>query len=347
MIDLRSDTATRPTDGMRAAIAAAAVGDEQRREDPSVNALQERAATLLGQETALFVPTATMANQIALKLHSRPGDVLVAERHAHVVIYEYGGAAAHAGLMVETIEGRRGRFGVEDLEAVTEPSTKSADQRPAVLALEDTHNSSGGRCWPLDELRAVTAAARERGLRTHLDGARLLNAAVATGVAAAELGAPFDTVTLCLSKGLGCPLGAVLAGPRETIDRAWREKHLFGGAMRQAGIVAAAGVYALDHHVDRLADDHARARRLAEGWEAAGLPVDLDQVETNFVQVDVGALGLDQAGALARLRDAGVGLSSTIHPTIVRAVTHLDVDDDAIDRAIELVPRALGTRVAA
>ena len=347
MIDLRSDTATRPTDGMRAAIAAAAVGDEQRREDPSVNALQERAATLLGQETALFVPTATMANQIALKLHSRPGDVLVAERHAHVVIYEYGGAAAHAGLMVETIEGRRGRFGVEDLEAVTEPSTKSADQRPAVLALENTHNSSGGRCWPLDELRAVTAVAREGGLRTHLDGARLLNAAVATGVAAAELGAPFDTVTLCLSKGLGCPLGAVLAGSRETIDRAWREKHLFGGAMRQAGIVAAAGVYALDHHVDRLADDHARARRLAEGWEAAGLPVDLDQVETNFVQVDVGALGLDQADALARLRDAGVGLSSTIHPTIVRAVTHLDVDDDAIDRAIELVPRALGTRVAA
>ena len=347
MIDLRSDTATRPTDGMRAAIAAAAVGDEQRREDPSVNALQERAATLLGQETALFVPTATMANQIALKLHSRPGDVLVAERHAHVVIYEYGGAAAHAGLMVETIEGRRGRFGVEDLEAVTVPSTKSADQRPAVLALENTHNSSGGRCWPLDELRAVTTAARERGLRTHLDGARLLNAAVATGVAAAELGAPFDTVTLCLSKGLGCPLGAVLAGSRETIDRAWREKHLFGGAMRQAGIVAAAGVYALDHHVDRLADDHARARRLAEGWEAAGLPVDLDQVETNFVQVDVGALGLDQADALARLRDAGVGLSSTIHPAIVRAVTHLDVDDDAIDRAIELVPRALGTRVAA
>jgi threonine aldolase len=346
VIDLRSDTATRPTDGMRAAIAAAAVGDEQRREDPSVNALQERAATLLGQETALFVPTATMANQIALKLHSRPGDVLVAERHAHVVIYEYGGAAAHAGLMVETIAGRRGRFGVEDLEAVTVPSTKSADQRPAVLALENTHNSSGGRCWPLDELRAVTAAARERGLRTHLDGARLLNAAVATGVAAAELGAPFDTVTLCLSKGLGCPLGAVLAGSRETIDRAWREKHLFGGAMRQAGIVAAAGVYALDHHIDRLADDHARARRLAEGWEAAGLPVDLDQVETNFVQVDVGALGLDQADALARLRDAGVGLSSTIHPTIVRAVTHLDVVDDAIDRAIELVPRALGTRVA-
>jgi len=347
VIDLRSDTATRPTEGMRAAIAAAEVGDEQRREDPSVNLLQERAAALVGQEAALFVPTATMANQIALKLHSRPGDVLVAERHAHVVIYEYGGAAAHAGLMVEAIDGRHGRFGVAELEAVTVPGTKSADQRPAVLALENTHNSSGGRCWPLGELEALTAAARARGLRTHLDGARLLNAAVATGVAASELGRLFDTVTLCLSKGLGCPLGALLAGSRETIERAWREKHLFGGAMRQAGIVAAAGVYALDHHVERLAEDHARARRLAEGWHAAGLPVDLGQVETNFVQLDVGALGLGRDDALARLREAGVGLSSTIHPTVVRAVTHLDLDDGAIDRAIELAPQALGARVAA
>ena len=347
MIDLRSDTATRPTDGMRAAIASAVVGDEQRREDPTVNALQERAAALLGHEAALFVPTATVANQISLKLHTRPGDVLVAERHAHVVIYEYGGPAAHAGLMVETIEGRAGRFGVEELVAVTEPSTKIADQRTTVLAIENTHNSSGGRCWPLGELEAVTEAARDRGLATHLDGARLLNAAVATGTDAAEIGGLFDTVTLCLSKGLGCPLGAVLAGSRETVERAWREKHLFGAAMRQAGIVAAAGVYALEHHVDRLADDHARARRLAEGWSAAGLPVDLEQVETNFVQLDVGSLGLAQGEALAMLREAGVGLSSTIHPTLVRAVTHLDVDDADIDRAIELVPRALGIRAAA
>ncbi len=349
MIDLRSDTATRPTDGMRAAIAAADVGDEQRREDPSVNELQERAAGLLGQEAALFLPTATLANQIALKLHSRPGDVLVAERHAHVVIYEYGGAAAHSGLMIEAIAGRHGRFGVDELAAAIEPSTKSADQRPAVVALENTHNSSGGRCWPLDEIEAITAFARDRGrgLRTHLDGARLLNAAVATGTAPSAIGRHFDTVTLCLSKGLGCPLGALLAGSAETIERAWREKHLFGGAMRQAGIVAAAGVYALDHHVDRLADDHARACRLAEGWHAAGLPVDPDQVETNFVQLDVGRLGLDRDEALARLREAGVGLSSTIHPTVVRAVTHLDVDDEAIDRAVALAPAALGARVAA
>ena len=332
---------------MRAAIAAAAVGDEQRREDPTVNTLQERAAKLLGQEAALFLPTATLANQIALKLHSRPGDVLVAERYAHVVIYEYGGPAAHSGLMIETIDGPAGRFGVAELEAASAPSAKIADQRAAILAIENTHNSSGGRCWPLDELRAVTAGAGERGLATHLDGARLLNAAVATGVAPSEIGRLFDTVTLCLSKGLGCPLGALLAGPAETIERAWREKHLFGAAMRQAGIVAAAGVYALEHNVERLADDHARARRLAEGWSAAGMPVDLEQVETNFVQLDVGALGLSQADALGLLRAAGVGLSSTIHPTLIRAVTHLDVDDDDVDRAIELAPKALGIRVAA
>jgi threonine aldolase len=347
VIDLRSDTATRPTESMRAAIAAAEVGDEQRREDPTVNALQARAAALLGQESALFVPTATMANQIALKLHSHPGDVLVAERHAHVVIYEYGGPAAHAGLMIEALDGRAGRFTVEQLDAVTTPSTKGADQRATVVAVENTHNSSGGRCWPLAELGAITEAARERGLRTHLDGARLLNAAIATGVAAAQIGSLFDTVTLCLSKGLGCPLGAVLAGPADTIERGWREKHLFGGAMRQAGIVAAAGLYALDNHVERLAEDHARARRLVEGWHAAGLPVAPEQVETNFVQLDVGALGLDRDQALARLREAGVGLSSTIHPRIVRAVTHLDVGDEEIERAIELAPLALGSRAAA
>jgi threonine aldolase len=346
VIDLRSDTATRPTEGMRAAITGAVVGDEQRREDPTVTELQERAAGLLGQESALFLPTATMANQIALKVHSRPGDVLVAERHAHVVIYEYGGPAAHAGLTIDAIEGTAGRFGVAELEAVTVPSTKVADQRVTVLAIENTHNSSGGRCWPLEELRAVTDFARERGLATHLDGARLLNAAVATGVPAAEIGALFDTVTLCLSKGLGCPLGALLAGSDAAIERAWREKHLFGGAMRQAGIVAAAGVYALDHHLERLAEDHVRARRLAEAWSEAGLPVDLSQVETNFVQVDVGALELSQGEALAQLREAGVGLSSTIHASLIRAVTHLDLDDGDIDRAIELVPRALGLRAA-
>jgi threonine aldolase len=347
MIDLRSDTATRPTAGMRAAIAQAEVGDEQKREDPSVNALQERAATLLGQEAAVFLPTATMANQIALKLHTRPGDVLLAERHAHVVIYEYGGAAVHAGLMTETIPGQGGRITAEQVTAAAAPSTKVADQRATVLAIEDTHNSSGGRCWPLDELDAVVSTARELGLATHLDGARLLNAAVAQDLEPATIAGRFDTVTLCLSKGLGCPLGAILAGSAALIERAWREKHLFGGAMRQAGVVAAAGVYALDHHVERLADDHARARRLAEAWAVAGLPVDVEQVETNFVQVDVGALGLGPAEALSALTAAGVGLSTTIHTTVLRAVTHLDVDDDDVERSCTLVPEALGARVHA
>ncbi len=342
MIDLRSDTVTRPTPGMRQAIATAPVGDEQQREDPTVNALQERAAALLGQEEALFLPTATMANQIALKLHARPGDVLVAEELSHVMVYEFGGPAVHAGVIPVGVRGEGGRITPEQVHAVAIRSAYDVDQRPAVLALEDTHNSAGGTVWPLDELDAVVAAARAHGMGVHLDGARLLNAAVAQRVPPAEIAGRVDTVTLCLSKGLGCPLGALLAGPATLIARAWREKHLFGGAMRQAGIVAAAGLYALERHVDRLADDHARARRLAEAWHAAGLPIDLESVQTNFVQVDVAPLGLAREEALARLAGAGVALSATIHETRIRAVTHLDVGDDDVERAITLVPEALG-----
>ncbi|HSG14310.1 MAG TPA: GntG family PLP-dependent aldolase [Gaiellaceae bacterium] len=342
MIDLRSDTVTHPTEGMRRAIAEAVVGDEQKREDPTVTALQDRVATLLGQEAALFVPTATMANQIALKLHGRPGDVLIAQEHSHVIVYEYGGVAAHAGLVTIGIPGEDGRVSPGQVRAAAAPSTKGADQRVTVLSLETTHNNAGGRVWPLDELRAVASTARELGLAVHLDGARILNAATALGVPPAEIGSVADTVTLCLSKGLGCPLGALLAGSSELMDRAWREKHLFGGAMRQAGIVAAAGVYALDHHVERLADDHARARRLAEALARAGVPVDLEKVESNFVQIDVAPLGLERDDALARLREAGVGLSSTIHPTVIRAVTHLEIGDEDIDRAAEVVAAALG-----
>jgi threonine aldolase len=341
VIDLRSDTATRPSEGMRRAIAEAAVGDEQKREDPSVNELQERVAALLGQEASIFLPTATMANQIALKLHTRPGDVLLAEELSHVVIYEYGGPAAHAGLVTMGLTGDRGRLRPEQVRRAAEPSTKVADQRAAVLSLENTHNASGGRVWPIGELEEVVLVAHELGLRAHLDGARLLNASTALGVAPSEIAARFDTVTLCLSKGLGCPLGALLAGSRELMERAWREKHLFGGAMRQAGIVAAAGLYALDHNVDRLADDHARARSLAEALAAARIPVDLEQVETNFVQVDLAPLGLERADALARLQSAGVGLSGTPHPTVARAVTHLEITDDDIASASELIPATL------
>ncbi|MEX2613736.1 MAG: threonine aldolase family protein [Gaiellaceae bacterium] len=347
MIDLRSDTVTQPTPEMRRAIAEAELGDEQKREDPTVLELEHRVAGLLGQEAAVFLPTATMANQIALKLHGRPGEVLLAEEHSHVLVYEYGGAAAHAGLMTMGLPGVAGRLTPEQIRDAAAPSTKAADQCVTVLSLENTHNNAGGRVWPLAELDDVVATARDLSLAVHLDGARLLNATVALGVEPAVVASLFDTVTLCLSKGLGCPLGALLAGSQELIDRAWREKHLFGGAMRQAGIVAAAGVYALDHHVHRLADDHARARRLAEGLDAAGLAVDLEQVETNFVQIDCSPLGLVRAEALTLLREAGVGLSATIHPTVVRAVTHLGVTDEDIDSATELIPRALGVVVPA
>lgn len=347
VIDLRSDTVTKPTPGMRRAIAEAEVGDEQKREDPTVTLLQERVASLLGQDAALFVPTATMANQIALKLHGRPGEVLVAEEHSHVLVFEYGGVAAHAGLMTLGLPGDGGRISSAQLRAAAAPSAKAADQRVTVLSLEDTHNNAGGRVWPLSELDDVVETARELGLATHLDGARVLNAATALGVEPAEIASRFDTVSLCLSKGLGCPLGALVAGSHEFIARAWREKHLFGGAMRQAGIVAAAGVYALDHHVDRLAEDHARARRLAEALGAAGVPIDLDRVETNFVQIDLRALALERDDALARLRAAGVGLSATIHPTVIRAVTHLEITDEAIDQATDLISSTLLASAAA
>jgi threonine aldolase len=348
MIDLRSDTATRPSPGMRAAIAAAEVGDEQRREDPTVTELQERVAALLGHEAAVFVPTATMANQIALKLHARPGDVLVAHEHAHVLVSEYGGPAVHAGLVTVGIPSATGRFGPAELEAVAAPTGKDADQRVSVTVAEDTSNAAGGRCWPLEQLDALREAAHAHGIVLHLDGARLLNAAVAQGVEPAAIGERADTATLCLSKGLGCPLGAVLVGSHDAMRVAWREKHLFGGAMRQAGVVAAAGLFALEHNVARLADDHARARALAEGWSAAGVPVLADRVETNFVQVDVGSIGLTSVEALALLRQAGVALSATIHPGVLRAVTHLDVDDGDVEAALAAVPRALlERRVAA
>jgi threonine aldolase len=345
LIDLRSDTATRPTPGMREAIARAEVGDEQKREDPTVNELERRVAALVGQEEAVFLPTATMANQIALRLLSEPGDELLADPWSHLFLNELGGPAVHSGLVMRPLETSDGRFSADRVrEAVWD---RRDTHRPItrLVSIENTNNSAGGRVWPLEEIAAVADVCREHDLALHLDGARLMNAAVASGVPAAEIGGHFDTVTLCLSKGLGCPLGALVAGSGERMAKARRLKHLFGGAMRQAGIVAAAGVYALDNHVEQLAEDHARARRLAEGWVAAGLSVDLEQVETNFVQLDVAPLGLGKWDVLAALNEAGVGLSNTVHPTKLRALTHLDVSDEDIDAAIELAPDALAARV--
>src|SRR5215213_7613616 len=344
MIDLRSDTATIPTPAMLAAMAAAEVGDEQLREDPTVNELQRRAAELLGQEAALFLPTATMANQIALKVLTRPGCLLIAEERTHCMIFEAGGPAVHSGLVMLGLRGKAGRITPAQLEEV---AAASEDLEPAsIVVLENTHRSAGGRVWPLTELADVVATARELGIAVHLDGARLLNAAVATGVPAAEFGKLADSVTVCFSKGLGCPLGAVLASSAERIERAWREKFLFGGAMRQAGVVAAAPLYALDHHVDRLTEDHARARRLAEALAAAGLPVAVAETETNFVAIELAPVALTAEEALRRALEHGVHLSH-MRPGVLRAATYLGIEDDDIDRAAEAIPAALGALVSA
>jgi threonine aldolase len=342
VIDLRSDTATKPSAGMRAAMASAEVGDEQKREDPTVLELERRVAELLGQEEAVYLPTATMANLIACRILTEPGDELLAEENAHILLSEQGGPAVHAGLVVRPIPTRAGRFSGGDIRSRMRDRTSMHMARTRLVSVENTHNSSGGRYWRLDEIEDVVTTARELDLRVHLDGARLLNASAAAGIAPADLAARFDTVTVCLSKGLGCPLGALLATSSEHAWKARRGKHLMGGAMRQAGIAAAAGLYALAHNVAGLAADHARARRLAEALDEAGVPVDLDQVETNFVQVDVAPLGLTREEALARLHEAGVLLSTTVWPTRLRAVTHLDIDDDDIDAAGDAIPRALG-----
>jgi threonine aldolase len=342
VIDFRSDTLTQPTAAMREAIAYAAVGDEQKREDPTVNELERRGAEFLGHEEAVFLPTATMANQIALQILGRPGDALLVERHAHIMLSELGGPAAHSGLLTIGLEGTKGRFSPDQVVSEIRDRTSVHVAPTRILAIENTHNSAGGRVWPLEEVDAIVATCREHELAAHLDGARLVNAAVACGVEPGRIAGSFDTVTLCFSKGLGCPLGAVIAGSHELMLAARRGKHFFGGAMRQAGIVAAAALYALDHHVDRIADDHARARRLGEGLAEAGVKVDLEQVETNFVQIDVGS---HRADAIERLKQHGVLVSTTVHPTVVRAVTHLDITDDDIETALDAIPAAL-TRTA-
>jgi threonine aldolase len=325
-IDLRSDTVTKPTAEMLAAMAAAEVGDEQYLEDPTTNELQRRAAELLGHEAALLLPTATMGNQVALRALSKPGCKVVAEERTHILIYEWGGPAIHSGLVMQGLPAEAGRPTPEQLEELDDFGPGS------VLVLENTHRSSGGRIWPLEDFRELVATARARGAAVHLDGARLLNASVAAGLPPSAWSSLADSVTVCFSKGLGCPFGAVLAGSAKTIERAWEGKYLLGGALRQSGIAAAAMLHALDHHVDRLADDHARAKRLAEG-----IGIDPATVETNFVPIP------DEPGLQQRLAEAGV-LVGGLRPGWLRAVTHLDVSDEDVGQAIERMQEVLAVR---
>jgi len=339
-IDLSSDTQTRPTAGMRAAMAEAEVGDEQKGEDPSVNALCERMAALLGKEVAVFLPSGTMANQIAFLVHCRPGDEIIADELYHVVTREGAGAAALAGSFVRPLSAERGIFSAEQLEAAIREPRREAP-RPRVVTVEQPVNFASGAIWPLSAITSVAGVAARHGLIMHMDGARLLNAVVASGVSAAAYAKAFDTVWLDLSKGLGCPVGAVMAGSEECIREAWVWKQRLGGAMRQAGVLAAAGLYALDHHVERMAEDHANARLFAERLTAApGVEV-AGPIETNIVFLDIEATGKTAAQLLAALAPQGIRLDR-IGAYSLRAVTHLDVDRDAVEEAAEAVTAALG-----
>ncbi|HSA79394.1 MAG TPA: GntG family PLP-dependent aldolase [Geminicoccaceae bacterium] len=340
MIDLYSDTRTRPTPGMRRAIAEAEVGDEQAMLDPTVNALCERVADLLGKEAAVYLPSGTMCNQIAARVHCRQGDEIILAASAHPIHAESGGPAALAGVMMRGLEGARGMFTAEQVRAAINAPSWRHSPRSRLLEVENTTNFGGGAVWPIGEIRAVTGVAREHGLACHMDGARLMNAVVASGTAAADYARPFDSLWIDFSKGLGAPVGAVLAGSKDFVHEAWRVKQQIGGAMRQAGIIAAACIYALDHHVERLAEDHENARVLAEGLaQIPTIELDPATVETNIVWFDVHGR-LSAADLAALLRDHGV-LIGGYGQHRMRAVTHLDVTRADIDNALATLRRVL------
>ena len=341
MIDLRSDTITRPSDAMRSAIANAPVGDDVYHGDPTVNALEARTAEILGKEEAVYVPSGTMGNQIAVRLHTQPGDSVVLETDAHIGTHELGGAAHHSGVTLQRIDGTRGTFTAGQLEAelpVEHPALPSHLLDPYTLVcLENTHNGAGGTVWSLDQMRSVTDRAAALGLATHLDGARLWNASAATGTDVADYAACVDTLSVCFSKGLGAPVGSALAGSSDLMFEARRLKHMFGGGMRQAGMIAAGAMYALETNRERLVEDHANAAAFAAGIaEIDGVTVDLDAVHTNIVYFDVG----DAATVVDAAHDAGVAILVT-STTQIRAVFCLEVDAADTDKAVAVVASAV------
>jgi threonine aldolase len=340
MIDLRSDTVTKPSPAMRRAMAEAEVGDDVFADDPTVNRLQARVAELLGKAAALFVPSGTMANQLALRAWTEPGDEAIMERNAHTFNYEGGGPAALSGVQVLPIDGKRGVITAEQVEEAIRPEDHHFP-RTRVVFLENTHNRAGGAVYPLAEIERVAAVTTRHGLRLHMDGARLWNAVVATGIPPAQYAASFDSVSVCLSKGLGCPLGSLVAGPVEFVGRVHRYRKQWGGGMRQVGIVAAAGLYALEHHIDRLKDDHANARLLARGLkDVPGIGIRLEDVETNMVFFEVPRAKASAQAVVAALREQGVLMNAT-SPSRIRCVTHLDVTQADIERAVGIVQRTL------
>ena len=324
MIDLRSDTVTRPSDGMREAMVRADVGDDVFGEDPTVRKLQERIAGVLGKEAALYVPSGTMGNQICIKVHTQPGDEVIAERGSHVFNYETAGAAFLSSVQIHPVEGVRGVLGIEAVRQAIRPKLYYMP-RSRLLCVENTHNRAGGTITPLDSLAELSAFARGEGMKVHLDGARLWNACAATGSSPASYASHADSVSVCLSKGLGAPVGSVIAGPKEFIEEARHYRKIFGGGMRQAGIIAAAGLYALEHNIDRLREDHEKASAFAAAvGEIPGVEIDPLTVQTNIIIMSVAKTGRKPEEILAALRERGVLLSAGNYLGL-RAVTHLDV----------------------
>lgn len=334
MIDLRSDTVTKPSSGMRAAMADAEVGDDVYGEDPTVNRLQEVVADVLGKEAALFVPSGVMANQIALKLHTQPGDEVIVEERSHIYNYESGAPAVLSSVQLQAIASDHGLLSADQVEAAIRPAMEVFPQT-RLVCLENTANKAGGRIYPMERIQAIADVVRARDLQFHLDGARLWNASAATGISEQAYAAPFDTVWVALSKGLGAPVGSVLAGPSDLMAEARRYRKLFGGGMRQAGILAAAGLYAIEHHRSQLAKDHEKARRLAEG--IADLPafeLDPSTVETNIVIFDI--VEGQAAPVIEKLHEHDV-LLTPFGPKTIRATTHRDISMDDIDRALKVL----------
>jgi threonine aldolase len=344
LIDLRSDTVTRPTPGMRRAIAEAVVGDDVFGDDPTVQELERRVAALAGKDAALFVPSGHMGNQLAIHCLTRPGDEVIADRESHVVLFEQGGMAANSGCMAHVLDAPAGRLDPAQMLAAAGDSRDDHVSRLSLVCLENTHNRAGGAVVPLAHLTAVANAARTIGARVHLDGARLWNASAATGVPIVTWAAVADTVMMCFSKGLGAPIGSILAGPSDVVRQARRARKRWGGGMRQVGILAAAALYALDHHVERLADDHARARRLAAALRGRGRNV--PEPETNIVAIELVDPALDRDALLEDLERRGVGMVD-FGPRRIRAMTHLDVDDAQVTRAAEVFQTVAAERLAA
>ena len=331
-VDLYSDTVTKPSPAMRRAMAEAEVGNEQAFEDPTVNRLCAMAAELLGKEAAVFMPSGTMCNQVSFRVHCEPGDEIVMDRTAHPINFEAGGPAAVAGTLCRGVDGERGVFTADQVRAAIRDRRRHSPVSK-VVSLENTANLGGGTVWPVAEVAAIAEVAREHGMKVHMDGARLMNAVVASGTPAAEYGRHCDSIWVDLSKGLGCPIGGVLAGSAAFIERAWRFKQQFGGAMRQAGIVAAAGIYAFEHNVARLAEDHENARHFARAVaQLPGVRVDVAHVETNIVFLDVKDTGRTAAEIAERLRARGIR-NGAMGPYLMRALTHLDVDRAGVDLA--------------